>query len=209
MDLNLSLNEVAATAKKAARGAGYSWGMAEEAAAAVRWLAASGIEGCAPLVALLDQADGAPENHRPNVAGPIWQASGSGVCPLAAGTALADHSTGLVALQTRIADVMAPVLLLACAADAARMTGRAVSVACGTEALTTDGTRLGGTSLPERGDVDISFGGALETPRAPMSRATPAPEVWAALNAFAERTYAPASEASRLMGAGAGTNDND
>ena len=120
MDLNLSLNEVAATAKKAARGAGYSWGMAEEAAAAVRWLAA-----------------------------------------------------------------------------------------CGTEALTTDGTRLGGTSLPERGDVDISFGGALETPRAPMSRATPAPEVWAALNAFAERTYAPASEASRLMGAGAGTNDND
>jgi hypothetical protein len=34
-------------------------------------------------------------------------------------------------------------------------------------------------------------------------------EIWEALSAFAHRTYVPASEASRLKGAGAGLTDND
>ena len=36
-----------------------------------------------------------------------------------------------------------------------------------------------------------------------------ADEIWEALSAFAHRTYVPASEASRLKGAGAGLTDND
>ena len=40
--MNLSLNEVEATAKKATRGAGYPWGLAEEAGKAVRWLCGAG-----------------------------------------------------------------------------------------------------------------------------------------------------------------------
>jgi hypothetical protein len=35
------------------------------------------------------------------------------------------------------------------------------------------------------------------------------PDVQNRLNAFAQRTYAPATEASRLAGAGAGLTDND
>jgi hypothetical protein len=34
-------------------------------------------------------------------------------------------------------------------------------------------------------------------------------EIWEALGAFAHRTYVPATEASRLKGAGAGLTDND
>jgi len=41
------------------------------------------------------------------------------------------------------------------------------------------------------------------------TRATPDAEHWATLNRFAHHTYAPASEASRLLGAGAGLSDND
>ena len=40
-------------------------------------------------------------------------------------------------------------------------------------------------------------------------RADPDPNDWAALLAFAHRTYAPATEESRLRGAGAGLSDND
>ena len=36
-----------------------------------------------------------------------------------------------------------------------------------------------------------------------------ADEIWEALSAFAHRTYVPASESSRLKGAGAGLTDND
>ncbi|NND22495.1 MAG: DUF3726 domain-containing protein, partial [Silicimonas sp.] len=42
--MSYSLNEVEATAKKAARGAGYPWGLAEEAAKATRWLCAHDID---------------------------------------------------------------------------------------------------------------------------------------------------------------------
>jgi hypothetical protein len=34
-------------------------------------------------------------------------------------------------------------------------------------------------------------------------------EIWEALGRFAHRTYVPATEASRLKGAGAGLTDND
>ncbi|MGI9423927.1 MAG: DUF3726 domain-containing protein, partial [Hyphomicrobiaceae bacterium] len=34
-------------------------------------------------------------------------------------------------------------------------------------------------------------------------------ETWSRLSAFAQRTFAPATEASRLAGAGAGLTDND
>ena len=36
--MNVSMNEVESMAKTAARGAGYSWGLAEEAGKATRWL---------------------------------------------------------------------------------------------------------------------------------------------------------------------------
>jgi hypothetical protein len=46
-----SLNELEAETKKAIRGAGLSWGLAEDGSKAVRWLAAHGVD---PLPALRD-----------------------------------------------------------------------------------------------------------------------------------------------------------
>ena len=42
-----------------------------------------------------------------------------------------------------------------------------------------------------------------------MSRAMPDPQDWAQLEALARLTYAPATDESRLNGAGAGLSDND
>ncbi|MEL7259121.1 MAG: DUF3726 domain-containing protein, partial [Pseudomonadota bacterium] len=43
--MSWSLNEVESLARKAARGAGYSWGLAEEAGKATRWTCAAGWPG--------------------------------------------------------------------------------------------------------------------------------------------------------------------
>ena len=53
-----SLNEIEALGKKAARGAGMPWGMAEEASKALRWLCAHGIDGMTHLARLLKRNDG-------------------------------------------------------------------------------------------------------------------------------------------------------
>ena len=49
----------------------------------------------------------------------------------------------------------------------------------------------------------------LNKPMALASRAVIKPAVWTSLGRYAHKTYAPATEASRLSGAGAGLNDND
>ena len=46
-----SLNEIETLSRKAARGAGLSWGLAEEAGKATRWLAAAGLPGPQVLAA--------------------------------------------------------------------------------------------------------------------------------------------------------------
>lgn len=58
-NVSWSLGEIEALAIKAARGAGLTWGVAQEAGYAVRWLQASGAPGVAALANLLqDYANG-------------------------------------------------------------------------------------------------------------------------------------------------------
>ena len=54
----LTRSEIFAYAKKATRGAGFSWGMAEEAAVACVKLYAAGHDGFAALIPILQNADG-------------------------------------------------------------------------------------------------------------------------------------------------------
>lgn len=54
----LTRSEIFAYAKKATRGAGFSWGMAEEAANATVALYVAGHDGFAALVPVLQNADG-------------------------------------------------------------------------------------------------------------------------------------------------------
>jgi hypothetical protein len=54
--MKFSMNEVEAQAKKATRGAGYSWGLAEDAGKATRWLCHQGLDGVAELASLLQEA---------------------------------------------------------------------------------------------------------------------------------------------------------
>lgn len=194
--MSFALNEIEATAKKATRGACYPWGLAEEAAKATRWLCAQGLDGVAILAAALTQPS-------------------SPTAPLMICACFLDRAYALpqtkTATEVKLTPDMSPLLLLPFVAMAARQIGSVLSLSCAEVSATTDGTGLCLTgTFPETAtSVTVSLGGTLTTPLAQASRATPAPDSWAELNRLAHRTYAPATEESRLRGAGAGLSDND
>lgn len=203
--MNLSLGEVEATAKKAARGAGYPWGLAEDAATATRWLCAQGLDGCAALAALLSTTDGADlARHTPQPGAEPWRAPGGTLCPLIAGAALSDHAAALASAPRHLAQIAQPILLLPFAAQAARALAQPVRITWPDGHATTDGTQLHLTAEPgpTAAHVTASCEGTGPPPRPACDRATPAPAAWDTLLALAHRTYAPATDESRRKGAG-------
>lgn len=210
--MTLSLNEVEATARKAARGAGYAWGLAEDAGKATRWLCARDVDGCRALAALLSRVDGeACAAGPPVLTGAIWTARAGSLCPITTGAALSDRAATLGKGDIRLGPTAHPILLAPFAALAAEQIGQPVTLDWGESVLATDGNALSQTRpAPDTAShVTVRLGGRLGPLNPRRHRADPAPEIWRTLERFAHRTYAPATEASRQKGAGAGQSDND
>jgi hypothetical protein len=211
-----SLNEVEATAKRAARGAGFCWGLAEEAGKAARWLCANGQDGCGVLARLLDDLDGEPLSAlSPMSLDGEWTSPSGRLCPLMAGVTLSDCASRLDEGDIIMSGVMHPALILPFSASAAQQRKGDVTVSWdGLSAVTnSSGMRLveaaSAFTAVAAARVRVRSGGTVDPLTPHATRATPDAEHWATLNRFAHRTYAPASEASRLLGAGAGLSDND
>ena len=210
--MNLSLNEVEATAKKAARGATYPWGLAEEAGKATRWLCSHDIDGCRALIDLLGRIDGTDIlGWLPRITDGIWAARDGMLCPLATGAAISDGAAEVAAKGIRTGAIAAPMLLAPFAALLAREFGKPLTISIGDVALCTDAERLSASGeIPAwSSEVRIRVGGSVDQSRRIVTRANPAPADWDALLSLAHRTYAPATDDSRLRGAGAGLSDND
>ena len=214
--MRYALTEVETMARKAARGAGLSWGMAEEAGMAARWLCAMGLDGCAALAEVLDQADAAAAKARaPVTLRSVWHASSGTLCPLATGAALADAATLWQASGLEMAHVTRPVLLLPFAAQAVRALGAPVQISWdGVEAVA-DADHLSlqaasaGALHRQAACVRLRANATLGRSLPHYGRAEPQEADWRRLNSYAARTYAPETAESRLKGAGAGLSDND
>lgn len=213
-----SMNEIEALSRKAARGAGMSWGLAEETGKATRKLLEAGINAPDLLAELLESNDNvayaslSPINFHGH-----WAASGNALCPLAAGACLCDYvdaikSNGPVVLE----QTAYPIFLVPFALGAAKtanctlkLSWDDVEVFASGDGISTVGdlpsllTQT--TARVECSAVETVGGGVLGH----TSRAEVSPEIAARLNALAHRTYAPSTEASRISGAGAGLSDND
>ncbi|MEP5731372.1 MAG: DUF3726 domain-containing protein [Sulfitobacter sp.] len=212
-----SLNEIEALSKRAARGAGYSWGMAEEAARASRWLASHDLAGPAHLLEVLEQNDGVSHQLLAPVAlTGVWCAASGTLCPLAAGVTLNDCADQLgQSLQIEMSNVSYPLLVVPFAAWAAVHINQPVCVMWQDLKIVTDGNSIR-LSDPQS-QINIvkaavltccAFAGNREgAARHPGNRAGVKPETVAGLSAFAQRTYAPATDASRRLGAGLSDND--
>lgn len=216
----LSQNEIEQLCFKAARGAGMSWGLAEEAGFSAAWLAMRGLDGPGVLLAQLRDVEDRPWREIcPVVAPGVFRAADGGcLCPIALGSALCDHAclpeTAMDETALRVGPVNHPVLLLAFLSDLSRARGEDVRLnwSGGTVLLTADGQLSGDTArlaTETRLDAELSpYGAAVDEPEAPCEPLYVPTETLSGLNAFALRTTVPASEASRA-GAGAATGDND
>jgi hypothetical protein len=208
-----SLNEIEALARKAARGGGMSWGLAEEAGKAVRWLSDNGFPGPGLLADLMRQNEGKSYTELALQQGDdgISRARNGLLCPIIAGALICDQADDLKdGAQLRLGDVAVPLLLAPFACEAARSAG--VSVALEWRGVTLslgDGApRVVGDEaallISEIGSVALSrtVGQAIGAVRTGSGRDV-TEETMQTLESYAQRTYAPATAASRA-GAGAG-----
>jgi len=209
----LSLNEVEVMATKAAAGAGRPWGLAQEAGWATAVLEAMGLPGATLLLALLRVTDRIDCNILAPHFGSDgrWRANGP-LCPILCGAYIQDMG-GLMTPIT-VPSLHAPMLLIpfvqAACPDAAMDWDRAdITIHHSQVALRGDPTTTMARHVTIRPVQLDDFQTSVFTHSAQPSPVDIPDEMWEGLSAFAHRTYVPASEASRLNGAGAGLTDND
>ncbi|MBT6122666.1 MAG: DUF3726 domain-containing protein [Candidatus Puniceispirillum sp.] len=202
-DVSWSLGETGALALKAARGAGMSWGFAEEASHAVIWLAHRGAPGVASLCRHLNwyntDASGKAEN-----------------CPITIGAAISD---GAIALPNDLGIIREPLLLVPFISACASQNGYVLHIDTLTIDISTNGFSsdvINTALLIESATCRISPG-TLSTETIAQHKTSASlnriPATASAciktFEAFAHHTYAPSTEQSRLAGAGSGLSDND
>ena len=222
----VSLNEIETAAVKASRGAGYHWGLAEEAGDAARWLAMRGLPWLKPLTTgvlrqmfRLESFDSAVKIG--SSYGPTDAARRLG--PVSILTALSDETLALPNGEGEVSlrHLAAPVLLIPTLARLSKRHNRPLFVrwpgvtieAIGGEILAGDSSQAGlettrtdwlTLSRSKAATAGAGPGAGLRHQGCHVDEAT-----WAELNTFANRSYVPEGETSRLRGAGAGQTDTD
>ena len=186
-----------------------SWGLAEETAASVIWLHSRGLPGISALCSYLGQYLG---QHLGQAAAPQ---SPEGGCPIMTRCALIDGMMDVPETSSQTLDlghVHAPLLLLPFVArlepghywlQAPGLPGPvSITKGDGWQSHCLRGSGSCTVSLGDRPQVNP----ALEMITRVDGRFTCCVD---RLDAYAHRTYAPATGQSRMSGAGAGLNDND
>ncbi len=202
-------------ARLAARGAGLSWGLAEDAGLAAGWLAARGLPFAAAFASRARGDFCAPDENKilrgeltPSVAGEM-------LCPFAAGTLIGDLSR--VRLRWRISRAARPLILAPFVAIAAAAANRCMKIQWGGAVLITDGENA---AVVRNENIAAALADARISPCSPprdfAAIAAPVSEQcavaareWKKLNALAARTFVAATAESRLRGAGAAAKDGD
>ena len=209
--MSWSLGEIGALATKAARGSGMDWGLADEAGYAVKWLQRRQLPGVAALCRYLSWRQAGEITLWPDDT-----ARDGHYCPIATGAAYGD---GVFGDEVQFARVRTPLLLVPFIALRAANSPVCLSMGNAIFAVTRDkfGFSKNDTAiLMDASACQICAASHDELPEmitianAAISRVpVTASACITVLNSFAKNTYAPATEASRLAGAGAGLNDND
>jgi len=217
--LLLSRNEAASLCYKAVRGAGMSWGLAEEAGQAAAWLVQRGLDGPRNLADHLLAAANRPwVEICPEIRASEWSSrTGTPLCPIALGATLSDFAalpaTPFASRGLTTSAVSRPVLVLPFLAHVAETLGTNVRVSWtgGAADIGRGGTVHGNpVDLADRERAALHIQSGLPVKgaafAAPMARVDP--NTLEKLNAFAMKTTVPPSDRSR-DGAGSGTSDND
>ena len=207
--VNLSLNEAQALAKKAAKGAGINWGAAHETGRAVRWLLEQGIDPFPGLLATLDAQLGWPEAElAPQRLGGELSGRHGILSGIMAGLSLADFGVqdqSSIQMQGVVgAELIAGFIALSLnSGEGCLMTDGVCSMKFSRNACQRDRPQSWRT------EITLCASALPSDNKESFKRADILPVHLEKLEIFANRTYAPATEASRLAGAGSALSDND
>jgi len=213
--MSWSLGESRALAVKAARGAGMSWGLAEEVGYAVYWLEGRGAPGIIALAQYLSCITQFKQPYhelsRPRLSQNQLVSSGV-VCPIALGAAISDsHLLPAASILVYQPLLIVPFLAAIRGKNEATLAWSEQQVLCTNSGLTVTAKK---TLLVVQAEVTLTLAPLdyiSATTLLPLTTRVPdksLPAI-ATLEKLAALTYAPATEASRVRGAGAGTSDND
>ncbi len=190
--MSLSRFEMFSLCRKAARGAGYDWGLAEEIGTACIDLCEQGIDPTDHLVAFLKTGVCRSSEI------PTWPPAQKRVCPFFVGCGIFDR--GGISENLIISNLYAPILLCALLKRQVGTTWRVSWKNCV--------VTISNSVIKLEGDPDVKGGcqvsiELLETAvdLEKSARKFPVREP-AGLLEFAAKTYVPESEASRARGAG-------
>ncbi len=190
--MSWSLGEIRALSIKAAKGAGFTWGQAEEAGFAVQWLEAR----CAPGVEALAQY--------------LSTAMATNSCPIITGCAISDAGQ----LENHLGIEICQALLLAPFISSTLENETITLKANDTKILISHMdvfiVNYQPSAFNEAHRFTATMDGVIPETSSCKSRVLSDQNSYIEiLNQFAHKTYAPSTEESRLAGAGAGTSDND
>ncbi len=206
-----SLAEIEAMARKAARGAGYPWGLAEEAGRGARWLCAWGQGGVEAVATHLGTLGGSEPDlsHQREETGGLHLTDA-----VLAGALIADHLAEGEASPIASGVILSP-LLLGIVGAASEVAGFRVDLSSpeGTYRLGKGGPVLMSEKAePATISVRVEQASGSETASSGSAKqwaVSVDAAQWSVLEGYAHKTYVPATEASRALGAGAGLSDND
>ena len=205
-----SLNEIDAHCKKAARGCGFEWGYAEEFGKIARWLAAYNLPGVSVIAHYLIQKHSSAEEFSKPIAINQFEfkaANNSSLCPIKLGSFLSDTAQINENTVLKFNNLAYPILLLPYLAQLTsdfnqtiiyRYEQVEVQFSNGqlnltdTDTLTCEQTSIASCTF----DSEKIVGKPAAVVGQNVDQA-----IWNHLKKFAEKTYVPASEASR-KGAG-------
>jgi hypothetical protein len=215
-----SLGETRALVLKAARGAGMTWGLAEEAGEAVVWLQTHGLPGVSALCRYLSWYR-VQKSLFPKWTGTLHEDNTIPYCPFIIGTAISD---GAIKIPTSVNNnvslglIKQPLLLLPFVSASAPVGyglyigNISISVALGKKKLLSHLDFPNALLMDEAGCSIRPISHAISNfqLKAPPLRL---PDCYGGcikvFNMFAGKTYAPSTELSRSTGAGANLIDGD
>jgi hypothetical protein len=213
-----SIGEIDALVLKAYRATGMPWGLAEEAGRAAAWMAMHRLPGLESFAGLVIAFDGVAVNQRTPVSikAPYHSTHGS-LCPVVMGTVLNDFYAGDTVFEPFVISQCAyPAILLPFIDQIALINRRRLVVSWGDVEVRSNGDGLVidgdpsslGVDQTER--VQVSTDNVAGPTRKGIARRGQGhPAAIKVLEKFAHRTFVPASDHSRMGGAGAGLTDND
>lgn len=214
-----SLNEIEAEVRKAARGVGLSWGLAEDVGRAGRFLARFLPQHLDILADALDSLQsGRHARSLTSDRSGIHSTQDRPLSPLVLASAIADRVEEIAAGKLAVNGMVAqPCLLLPALVSLAERLkrpvrfeidghegaiGRDPSPAFAALAAREIAGAILVSAPPRSGELDPA-------PEPAQGGAALSDELWRRFTVLAALTYVPASEHSRLAGAGAGLSDND